>query len=90
MDFRLGERQQWDRRHPSSKRIGNCRHGGDVGGAGQKKPARPIVAIHAFLDRQHQLRHALDFIDHSPLYPLTKPTGSVRAALNAPASSRVM
>lgn len=61
-DFRLCERQQRDRRHSAGKRVRNGRNRRDVGGTGQQEPARPVVAVDTFLDRQHQLWCALDLV----------------------------
>ena len=66
-DFRLGEWQERDRRQPAGEGIRDRRQRGDVCGAGKKEPSRRIVAIHALLDRQHQFRRALDFLDNRPL-----------------------
>lgn len=65
-DFRLSERQERDRRHPAGKGVRNGRNRCDIGGTGQQESTWPVITIDTLLNCQHQFRHALHFIDHSP------------------------
>ncbi|MCY1535846.1 hypothetical protein D9M68_712700 [compost metagenome] len=65
----LGQGQQLQRLHAAGQRIGHGGQGHQVGRPRQQKPPRAAVLVHTFLDRQQQLRRALDFIDHCAIQP---------------------
>lgn len=60
----LGERPHLDRLGPTDERVGQSAQPEQTSGAGEEKLAGPIVLVDACLDREDQIRGALDLVDH--------------------------
>jgi hypothetical protein len=61
-DLPLGERPEGDDLHPAGERLGDPGQEEEVGRAGEQEAARPAVAVDLRLDRQEEVRDALDLV----------------------------
>lgn len=69
--FDLGprQRQHLDGFHPAGEAVGDSWQGQHVRRAGEQKPTRTImiILVDRFLDRQQQVRRALDLVNDGPV-----------------------
>ena len=67
LDLRLGERPEIEDLDPACQRLVDLRCGEDVRGAGEEKPAGPLIEIDGFLDREQEVGSALHLVDQRRL-----------------------
>lgn len=73
VDLGLRQRQHPERFHPSGKTVGDPRQGQHIGRASEEKSTRAIILVDRLLDREEQIRCALDLIDDGSIQAPDEP-----------------